>query len=183
MNWKKILIGAGIGGGLIAGVSYLLRLRRTSVELETDTTVLVHKLDLKGITLRVDATLKNPTKTGLKIKFPFVKLVHKDTMIGSSQVINKDIEIPSFGEARVEQIMIRIPLSGIFSIGAALIKSLQSGEAVKLMVKIITTIDLGWKQLPYEKKDEVTLRKNGSGKEQADKERSGIRPPLPKSEP
>jgi hypothetical protein len=159
MSWKKILVGAGIGGGLIAGVSYFLRLRRTSVELETVTTVIVHKLDLKGISLRVDATLKNPTKSKLSIKFPFVRLVQNDTVIGSSQVIDQNIEIPPFGEARVEKIMIQVPLSGIFSIGAALAKSLQSGEAVKLLVKILTTIDLGWKQLPYEKTDEVTLRK------------------------
>lgn len=156
---KKILVGAGIGGGLIAGGAYLLRLRKTGAELETVTSVMVHKLDLKGITLRVDATLKNPTKTKLRIKFPFVKLIYKDATIGSSQVIDKDIDLPPFGEARVGKIMIQVPLKGFFSIGAALFQSLQTGEAVKMKTKVISSIDLGWHKLPYEKTEEITVKK------------------------
>lgn len=159
MNLKKILIGTGIGGGLIAGATYLFRLKRTSAELESIATVNVHKLDLKGLVLRVDVQLKNPTKTKLKIKFPFVKLIYKDTTIGSSQVLDKDIEIPSYGEAVAEKIMISIPLKGIFSLSAGLIKSLSTGESVKLNSKTISTIDLGWKKLPYEKMEELTLKK------------------------
>lgn len=158
VNWKKILVGAGIGGGLIAGIAYLLRLRRTSVELDTTTSVKVHKLDLEGVTLRVDATLKNPTKTGLKMKFPYVKLIYNDAIIGSSQVIDKDITVPPFGEAKIEKIMIRIPLLGVFSIGAALTNALKTATPVKLLVKTITTIDLGFKQLPFNKTDEVILK-------------------------
>ncbi len=155
---KKILAGVGIGG-VIAGVAYALRIRRTSAELETVTTVMVHKIDLKGVTLRVDATLKNPTQTKLKIKYPFVKLIYQDASIGSSQVVDKDIDLPPFSEARIEKIMIQIPVLGIFSIGAALAKSFLSGEAVKLKVKTVSTIDLGWKKVPYEKTDEVILKK------------------------
>lgn len=157
-NLKKILLGIGIGGGLIAGFSYLMRLRKTGAELESETTVKIHKFDLSGLTLRVDALLKNPTKTGLKIKFPFVKLLYKDSTLASSQVVNKDIEVPAFGEARIEQIMIKIPVLGLFSLGGDIFKSLQSGEPVKIQAKTITTINLGWKQLPYEKTDEVTLK-------------------------
>lgn len=159
MNLKKILIGAGIGGGLIAGATYLLRLKRTSAELETVPSVMVHKIDLKGITLRVDVKLKNPTKTELKIKFPFVKLIYKDSTIGSSEVINKDITIPSFGEAMASNIMIQVPLFGIFSLGSGLIKAYQSGESVKMNVKTGSTIDLGVKTIPYEKTEEITIKK------------------------
>lgn len=159
MNLKKILIGAGIGGGLIAGATYLLGLRRTSVELETVPTVMVHKIDLKGITLRVDVKLKNPTKTELKIKFPFVKLIYKDSTIGSSDVINKDVTIPSFGEAVASNIMIQVPLLGIFSLAGGMVKALQNGESVKINVKTISTIDLGVKTVPYEKEQEITIKK------------------------
>jgi hypothetical protein len=159
MNIKKILFGGVIGGGLIAGATYLFRLKRTSAELESTTSVNIHKLDLKGLVLRVDVQLKNPTKTKLKIKFPFVKLIYKDATIGSSQVVDKDIAIPSYGEAVAEKIMISIPLKGIFSLSAGLIKSLASGESVKLNSKTVSTIDLGWKKLPYEKTEELTLKK------------------------
>jgi len=177
---KKILVGASIGGGLIATAAYVGRLRRTGKELETVTTAMVHKLDLSGITIRVDATLKNPTSSGLKIKFPFVKLIYQDTLIGTSQSVNRDIDIPPFGEARIEKIMIRIPFAGIFSIGAALAKSLASGDAVKLDIVTITSIDANWrvskqkiwkriipwlkKWFPYNKIQEVFLkRKTNAG--------------------
>ncbi|MBI4929900.1 MAG: hypothetical protein HY841_03995 [Bacteroidetes bacterium] len=173
--FKKILVGASIGGGLIAGASYALRLRRTGKELETVTTVMVHKLDLKNVTLRVDSTLKNPTGTGLKIKYPFVKLIYQDAVIGTSQVVNRDIDVPPYGEARIGKIMIQVPLLGIFSIGAALAQSLVSGDAVKMEVNTISSVDPNWKVnkqgiwkriipwikkwFPYSKKETVTLKK------------------------
>ncbi len=157
-NLKKILVGLGITGGIVAGVSYLMRLRRTSAELESETTVNVYKLDLTGLTLRVDSLLKNPTKTALKMKFPYVKLIYKDATLASSQVVDKDIEVPAFGEARIEKIMIQIPIMGLFSLGGDFLQSLKSGTPVKLQAKTITTIDLGWKKLPYEKTDEINLK-------------------------
>lgn len=155
----KILIGLGISGGILAGVLYLLRLKRTGEQLETLSRVSLHKIDVNGIVMRVDATLKNPTPTKLKIKFPFVKLIHKDTVIGASKVVNKDITIPAFGETKIEKIMIEVPFAGIFSLAASLVQALKLGSAVKLMVKIISTVDLGFKKLPYESEEEVTLKK------------------------
>ena len=157
-NLKKILLGLGITGGLVAGISYLARLRKTSSELVSETTVNVNKLDLTGLSLRVDSLLKNPTKTALKMKFPYVKLIYKDATLASSQVVNETIEVPAFGEARIEKIMIQIPVLGLFSLGGDFLKSLKSGDPVKLQAKTITTIDLGWKQLPYEKTDEINLK-------------------------
>lgn len=158
-NWKKIAWGAGIGGGLIAGVTYLLRLNRTNINLETVPTVKVHKIELSGVTIRIDLHLKNPTNGRFKIKFPFVKLVRKNTTIGSSQVVDKDITIPPFGESVITQIMVKIPMLSLFSSSGGMIQDLQSGNPVKLEVKTISTIDLGWKKFPYEKTDEVTLKK------------------------
>ena len=159
MNLKKIFIGSAIGGGLIAGATYLFRLKRTSVELESFASVNIFKIDLTGLTLRVDVQLKNPTRTKFKIKYPFVKLIYKDTTIGSSQVVNKDITIPAYGEAVAEKIMIQIPVRSIFSVVMGLVKSLLQGESVKVISKTISTIDLGWKKLPYEKTEELILKK------------------------
>lgn len=159
MNLKKIIMGSAIGGGIIAGVAYLFRLKRTSVELESVVTVNIFKLDLSGLVLRVDVQLKNPTATKFKIKFPYIKLIYKDATVGSSQVVDKDIAIPAYGEAVAEKIMITIPPRNIFSVSAGMIKSLLAGESIKLNTKTISTIDLGWKKLPYEKTEEVTLKK------------------------
>jgi hypothetical protein len=122
-------------------------------------TVMVHKLDLTGLTIRIDVTLKNPTRTAFKIKFPFVKLAYKGTSIGSSQVVDKDITIPSFGQAVVQAIMVRVPLLSVFSFSGGLIKAIEAGEAVKLNVVILTTIDLAWKKVPFSKTDTITLSK------------------------
>lgn len=156
--WKKLTLGTIITTGLVAGVKYALGLKHTSAELETQTKVMVHKMDFEGLTLRVDTVIKNPSKTELKIKYPFVKLIYKDSTIGSSQVQNQDVVIPAYGEARIEKILFQIPLLGLFSIGGELFKSLQSKETIAMQVKIITTIDLGWKKLPFEKTQEVKIQ-------------------------
>ena len=159
MNLKKILVGSAIGGGIIAGATYLFRLKRTSVELESFAKVNIFKMDLSGLVLQVDVQLKNPTATKFKIKFPFVKLIYKDATVGSSQVVDKDITIPSYGEAVAEKIMITIPPRNIFSVSAGLLKSVLAGEQVKLNTRTITTSDLGIKKLPSEKVEEIILKK------------------------
>lgn len=156
-TWKKITLGTVIGGAIIGGTVYVIRLNSMSAELETVAMVKIHKLDLTGLTLRVDVQLKNPTRTPFKIKFPFIKLVYKSTTIGSSQVIDKDISIPAFGEAVINQILIKIPMMNIFSFSGGLIQAVQNKEAVKLDVNTITTIDLGWKKMPFSKSDTITL--------------------------
>jgi len=156
-TWKKITVGTIVGGGLIGGTIYLLRLNKMNAELETVPMVKVHKLDFSGLTLRVDVQLKNPTRTPFKIKFPFIKLVYKGTTVGSSQVVDKDIQIPAFGEAIIDKMMIKVPLMNIFSLSGGLIKAIQNKEPVKLDVKTLTTIDIGWKKVPYTKADTITL--------------------------
>jgi len=156
-TWKKIAVGTVIGGALIGGTIYVVRLSNMSTELETVPMVKIHKLDLTGLTLRVDVQLKNPTRTAFKIKFPFIKLIYKGTTVGSSQVVDKDISIPAFGEAIINQIMIRIPLMNIFSLSGGMIQAVQNKEAVKLDVKTLTTIDLGWKKVPFSKSDTITI--------------------------
>lgn len=156
-TWKKITVGTLVGGAVIGTTVYVLRLTKMNAELETIPMVKVHKLDFSGLTIRVDVQLKNPTRTPFKIKFPFIKLVYKGTTVGSSQVVDKDIQIPAFGEAVINQIMIKVPLMNIFSLSGGLIRALQNKEGVKLDVKTLSTIDLGWKKVPYSKTDSVTL--------------------------
>ena len=158
-TWKKITVGTLVGGAIIGGGVYLVRLKRTSVELQTVPMAKIHKLDLTGLTIRVDLQLKNPTRTAFKIKFPFVKLLYKGSSIGSSQVVDKDITIPAFGEAVVNAIMIRIPLLSLFSLSGGLIKAVRNGEPVKIDVVTMTGLDLGWKKIPYSKVNTITLSK------------------------
>jgi hypothetical protein len=158
MSLKKILIGTAVGGAVIAGYTYLTRLGRTSAQLQTVSRVSVFKIDLKGLTLQVDVNIKNPSQTGFKIKFPFIKLGYKGQTIGTSQSVNQDITVPAYGEAVASKIMIVIPIMGLFSIGGGLIAAIQSGGGVSIDVTTITTINLGIKTLPYQKTETVQIK-------------------------
>lgn len=153
-NLTKILIGTGV---VLTG-GYLLKMSRTSANIETEIKSKIHSLKLSGLTIRVDAKLKNPTDGTLKLKYPFVKLSYQNSTIGSSQVVNQNITIPSFGEANIEGVMINIPLTGIFSVAMDLLKSLKTGTGVKVMIKVITTIYTTFSTIPYEYEVEQTLK-------------------------
>lgn len=157
-NLTKILIGTGV---VITG-GYLLKMSRTSANIETEIKAKIHSLKLSGLTIRIDAKLKNPTDGTLKLKYPFVKLSYQNSTIGSSQVVNQNITIPSFGEANIEGVMINIPLTGIFSVAMDLLKSLKTGTGVKVMIKVITTIYTTFSTIPYEYEVEQTLKADSS---------------------
>ncbi len=157
-NWKNIVLGTGIGAGVIGLITYVTRLKRTSVELESVAKASIHSLKLDGLTIRIDVQLKNPTTSSFKIKFPFVKVLFKDKTIGSSQAVNKDITIPPYGEAKIDAIMIKVPFTGLLSLGSGLMNLLAKKQPAPIFVKTITTLDLGWKKMPYEKTDDLTLK-------------------------
>lgn len=156
-TWKKIAVGTVVGGALIGGGYLLMKFSRISAELETVPTLKIHKLDLSGLTIRVDVQLKNPTNNSFKIKFPFIKLLYKGTTVGSSQLLDKDIVIPAFGEAVINQIMIKIPTLSLFSLSGSLIKAVQNKQPIQVEVRTLTTIDVGFKQVPYTKSELLTL--------------------------
>jgi len=156
---KKIIVGGLVGAGAIAGYSYYLKMKKTQAELEVVPTATIHEINLNGLTIRLDLLLKNPTKGSFSIKFPFVKLKYKDALVGSSEVVNRDIKIPAFGQAKVEKILVNVPMVSIFSVSSSILKAVKSKEEVKITATLITTIDLGWTKLPFEESHEITLKK------------------------
>jgi hypothetical protein len=155
----KVIAGALIGTGIYAGYSYYLKMKKTQAELEVVPDASIDSINLNGITIRLDLLLKNPTKGSFKMKFPFIKIKYKDTLIGSSQVVDKDITIPAFGQAKIDKILVNIPILSIFSIGMSLMKAIKDKQDVKVTATFISSIDLGWTNLPYEESHEVTLKK------------------------
>jgi hypothetical protein len=157
MDWKKIILGTGLVAGVGAATAYAFGLLRTSANLEVMTKAMIYSMKLSAVTIRVDVTLKNPTKAGFKIRFPFVKLVYQGTTVGSSQVIDKEITVPPFGQVTISQIMIAIPVLSLLTTAGKLLKELNEKKSALLSVHTITTINLGWKTLPYQKEDKLTL--------------------------
>jgi hypothetical protein len=157
-NWKKIGIISGIGAGVIGIVTYASKLTKASKNLESIVKANLHAIKLEGVTIRIDVQIKNPSSIGFKIKYPFVKVMYKESVVGTSQVIDKIISIPKNGEVNVKGIMITIPYTGLFSVGAGLMKALTMNDAAVITIKTISNVDLGWKKLPYEKLSDITLR-------------------------
>jgi len=156
-----ILVGAGVAANyLIPRGRKLIKLNEAGKKLEVVNSLMLHKIDFKGITIRVDVNLKNPSEEPVTIKFPFVKLQYKGATIGTSQVVDRSIPIPKWGEAVAEGIMIKIPYKGVFSLGGGLVEAIESGEAVKITTVAQTSIDMGkdQKPFPYEITEEVTLK-------------------------
>lgn len=156
---KKILTVTLIGGGLIAGYSYYLKMKKTTAELEVIPDASIQSVNWDGITIRLDVLLKNPTKGSFSIKFPFVKLTYKNALVGSSQVVNQDIKIPAFGQAKIEKLLVNIPMLSIFSVSTSILKAIQNNEKITVTATLITTIDLGLISIPFEESHEVILKK------------------------
>lgn len=148
-----------IGGGLIAGYSYYVNMKKTSAELQVIPDASLYAVNWDGITIRLDIVLKNPTKGNFSIKFPFVKLTFKDALVGSSEVVNKDIAIPAFGQAKITKLLVTIPMQSIFSVSTSILKAIQNKESVKITATMMTTIDLGLIKVPFEEAHEITLKK------------------------
>lgn len=158
-TWKKIAVGTGVGTAILAGATWLLRLNKTAVSLEVVPTAKIHKIEFNGVSIRVDVQLKNPTRSSFKMKYPFIKLSYKEESIGSSQVVNQDIVLPAFGEAQIENILIKIPLLNLFTSAGKVFTAINNNEAIQLQIDTLTTIDIGIKKIPFTKTDKISLRK------------------------
>jgi hypothetical protein len=156
---SKVITGTLIGAGIYAGYGYYLKMKKTQAELEVVPEASISSVNLDGITIRLDLLLKNPSKGSFKMKFPFIKLKYKDTLVGSSQVVDKDVTIPAYGQVKIDKILVNIPMLSIFSVSMALLKAVKEKQDVKINATLITTIDLGWTKLPFEESHEVTLKK------------------------
>ena len=159
MDVTKLLIGLGLGAGAYAGFNYIRKMNSTSQNIEVIPTAQIHKLSLLGLFIRMDIRFKNPDGGTFKIKYPFVKIQFEGETIGTSQAIDKDITIPPYGEAVVNGIMIEVPITNILTTGYKIYKNLINNKSVKLTSITHTTIKVGFQTLPYDVKNEITLKK------------------------
>ncbi|NLR58825.1 hypothetical protein HGH93_11980 [Chitinophaga polysaccharea] len=159
MSAGKLLVGAAVVGGAVAGGSYFYNMRRASVQLEVIPKAYLHTLNWNGLTVRVDALLKNPTRARFKVKFPYIRLMYGDTLMGSSQVINKDIQIPAYGQVVIDSMMVDIPVLSIAGSVYHIVKSLYAKEPIQFKAQVITTINLGWSRIPYSSDADIVLKK------------------------
>lgn len=187
-NWKKIGWITGISTASVAGLFYAARtffnkaydfneLKKLTDQLVVIPSAKIHKLDFTGLTIRIDAKMKNPTDKGFKMKYPFVQVGYNGKVIGSSQATDEVLSIPPNGEYTLKAIMLNFPLIGMLSLIGGLLKSLQTGKAVQLKVATTSKIDPLWevregkwiplkdygvkvlRAIPYGNIQDITLKK------------------------
>lgn len=163
MDTGKAIVGTVLGAGLAAGIFYLTKIKRAGAHLQVIPHAFIHQLSLDGLTIRVDAMLKNPNGVGFHIKYPYIEVSHKDVLAGSSQVVNKDIKIPAYGQVLIKGMMVKIPVLSFFSVMYDVAKSLLNKGAIVFNVAVITTIDLGLTKIPFEHKQDFTLKHEKDG--------------------
>lgn len=155
---SKIIGGTTIVAGLAWLGYYLFGKKQLGDKMDTLTSGSIHSLNLQGLTIRVNVVLKNPTQYSIKIKQPYVKLLlNNGKLIGSSQIVNKQIEILPYGVQQIDPIYVTIPISGLLALGNSFYQMLLKKQPVKITVITMSIIDLEVKMLPYVKKDEITL--------------------------
>lgn len=155
---SHLLIGAGAVVAAYFGGSYLLKLNRLSNELESETKISVHNVNIGGIELSIKVKLKNPSGGSIRVKHPFVKMIYGDKTVASSQVKDANITIPKFSEVNFEPIRIQLGFLSLATTVPALLKEYRETGKLTLVVHTVTTIN---DSLPYTKTDEITL---GGGK-------------------
>ncbi len=156
---NKIIAGTILGAGTLAVIVYFKEILRAQAQLQVIPNASIYKLSLEGLIIRIDALLKNPTGASFKIKYPFIKISHKNEVVGSSQSVDKNITIPAYGQVMIADIMVKIPVMSFFSVGYDLVKSMMQHNPINFTVEVVTTVDLGLKQVAYEHKQEITLKK------------------------
>ncbi len=156
---NKIIAGTVLGVGAVAAIAYFKNINRAQAQLQVIANASIYQLSLEGLTVKVDALLKNPTGASFKIKYPFIQLTHKNVLVGSSQVVNKDIKIPAYGQVLIKDMMVKIPVLSFFSVVYDMVQSLLSNKSIVFTIAVITTVNLGWTEVAFEHKQDLTVKK------------------------
>lgn len=156
-----LVLGTAAGAGLLYWISTeILPKKKVGDKLDTVIKVNVHSIKTSGITLRIDATLKNPTEGSLTIKQPYIKLKYGTKDLGFSKIENKLIEIEPYKEKDIEPIYFTIPLIGLLTFGGALAKALKDPKGATLTATIMSSIQLTKKKyLPYSSTQNFLLKR------------------------
>lgn len=157
---NRVLAGSLIGGGLLAGYIVLKKIKHTGAELEINNSLAIQEVGIQGIKVRLDVLLRNPSGTGFTIKFPYIRLLYNGSVVGTSSVINRDIKVPSYGEVKIDNIVISISALNILSSGYKAYKDIKSKNKITLTIKTTTLLMPDSLKIPYESNQDITLGVN-----------------------
>lgn len=104
------LVKIGIAGGLAFGLYKLYEMNRVSEKVVTSlSNSRIHKVDLRGLVLRTEINIDNPTKSSVKITKPVITLTTNEKYITSSHPEDKVITIKPLATSQIDTIEVVIP--------------------------------------------------------------------------
>ena len=104
------LVKVGIVGGLAFGIYKLMGMKTISEKVVTTlSNPRVHKVDFKGLSIRTEINIANPTKSSMSVSKPVVTLSTKGKYITSSKPENKNFTIKALADTKIDTIELVIP--------------------------------------------------------------------------
>jgi hypothetical protein len=154
----KLLAGTVAGGAAIGFYAYYRSLRRLQKNMEVVIKAAVQSVKTEGITIKIDALIKNPTDGEIRMRFPHIRLKFNGETAGSSQVINRDIFFKAYSESKIENILIFIPAYGLAVAAVKAVKDVKEKKAVTITIETSSTIYAGPSKIPYTDSQDITIR-------------------------
>lgn len=100
----------GIVGGLAYGIYKLMGMKRVSDKVVTSlSNPRIHTADIRGLVIRTEINVDNPTKSSIKITKPVITLTTKGKYITSTQPENKEITIKPLATSQIDTIELVVP--------------------------------------------------------------------------
>lgn len=151
--WPFILLSV-VGIGAFG----LTRLGRASGKIVTQVAARIFKIDIANLTIAIDAIIKNPTDTEIKIRYPFIKLMHRDRVLASSELKDEIIAIKPYSETKITNI--KIPVSYLYMAGLApeVLKKLRDRTyKIDFQIGLETGVMFAGRNIPYSSTQAVTI--------------------------
>ncbi len=151
--WTGIIIGA-----VVLTAYGLSKLAKVGNNLVTEIKGRIHSLDFSQITFAIDTQIKNPSDTSLKVQYPFIKILYKDSLIASSQIVNQTLTIAPLSQTNLNNIKIPVSYFKLSGVGSELIQKLQTKKTnITLQVEISTYVYTSGTKLPFTSKQDITF--------------------------
>ena len=106
----KTLFKIGIAGGLLYGIYKLLGMQKISDNAVTSlSNPRIHTVDMRGLVIRTEVKVDNPTRSSVTITKPVITLTTKEKYITSTQPENKTFKISPLSSTQIDTIEVAIP--------------------------------------------------------------------------
>jgi len=153
---KKLFWGLGTFGLLfITGAAYKLKKLSNNLQIVIKPSV---GMSLKGLKLKIEATLKNPTGGSMLVKTPFIVFQNAGKTFASSDSVDQDYKIPKYGQKQLDPITIEVPFLTMASEFPDMLKEYQQSGKITATIITRTTIDGA---IPYSNTQSVVLLNKG----------------------